>query len=114
MLGLKRTILRRFQVPRSLNSPQSHLALRSLTTCARYGACYDSSISIYASASNFHRLLRRSLFGTLIRSRNLCTMPESTGLSSWLAQSKAEYLQAVQSGQGADWTIVMGNEAGGE
>ncbi|EIN14597.1 DHH phosphoesterase [Punctularia strigosozonata HHB-11173 SS5] len=40
-------------------------------------------------------------------------MPDSTpSLADWLARSKADYLRAVDNGQGGEWTIVMGNEAG--
>ena len=34
-------------------------------------------------------------------------------LSKFLKERKAAYLTAVDAGKGGDWTVVMGNEAGG-
>ena len=34
-------------------------------------------------------------------------------LSAFLREKKASYLDAVKAGKGSDWTVVMGNEAGG-
>jgi hypothetical protein len=33
--------------------------------------------------------------------------------AKFAARNKAHYIQAVESGKGKDWTVVMGNEAGG-
>lgn len=37
-----------------------------------------------------------------------------TGLDQWLADHKARFLRDVQDGNSDRWTVVMGNEAGGE
>ena len=34
-------------------------------------------------------------------------------LSAFLRSKKAAYLDAVKTGNGNEWTVVMGNEAGG-
>ncbi len=34
-------------------------------------------------------------------------------LSTFLKERKVAYLDAVKAGNGKDWTVVMGNEAGG-
>ena len=34
-------------------------------------------------------------------------------LSAFLQERKASYLDAMRGGKAKDWTIVMGNEAGG-
>ena len=39
--------------------------------------------------------------------------PEHT-LSKFLTETKTAYLEAVKSGKGHEWTVVMGNEAGGK
>ena len=36
------------------------------------------------------------------------------GLAHFLANSKDSYLQDVKDGKGKEWTVVMGNEAGGK
>ena len=36
------------------------------------------------------------------------------GLAHFLAESKAKYLDAVKDGSSKEWTVVMGNEAGGK
>ena len=35
-------------------------------------------------------------------------------LADFVSQTKNRYLQDVKDGKGADWTVAMGNEAGGE
>ena len=35
-------------------------------------------------------------------------------LADFVSQTKSRYLQDVKDGKGADWTVAMGNEAGGE
>lgn len=38
----------------------------------------------------------------------------TTELKDYLAHSKERYLNAVKDGRGGEWTVVMGNEAGGK
>ena len=35
-------------------------------------------------------------------------------LSAFLKEKKVSYLDAVKEGKGSEWTVVMGNEAGGK
>ena len=35
-------------------------------------------------------------------------------LSDFLLKSKTDYLNDVKNGSGREWTVVMGNEAGGK
>ena len=35
-------------------------------------------------------------------------------LSNFLKERKSSYLDAVKEGKGGEWTVVMGNEAGGK
>jgi hypothetical protein len=35
-------------------------------------------------------------------------------LADFVSQTKNRYLQDVKDGKGGDWTVAMGNEAGGE
>lgn len=35
-------------------------------------------------------------------------------LADFVSQTKKRYLQDVKDGKGGDWTVAMGNEAGGE
>jgi hypothetical protein len=35
-------------------------------------------------------------------------------LADFVSQTKNRYLQDVKDGKGANWTVAMGNEAGGE
>jgi hypothetical protein len=34
-------------------------------------------------------------------------------LANFLSEQKHDYLQAVEGGRGTEWTVAMGNEAGG-
>lgn len=36
-----------------------------------------------------------------------------SSLAKFVTEQKEKYLQAVADGEGKDWTVVMGNEAGG-
>ena len=38
----------------------------------------------------------------------------TTSLARWLSASKTLYLKDVEKGKGDEWTVVMGNESGGE
>ena len=38
----------------------------------------------------------------------------TTSLARWLSTSKTLYLKDVEKGKGDEWTVVMGNESGGE
>lgn len=40
--------------------------------------------------------------------------PSTPGLAHFLVESKASYLNAVEDGRSKEWTVVMGNEAGGK
>jgi hypothetical protein len=42
------------------------------------------------------------------------TMSTKSVLSTFLSSQKSLYLQDIQNGKGKEWTVVMGNEAGGE
>lgn len=35
-------------------------------------------------------------------------------LADFVSKTKDQYLQDVKDGKGGDWTVAMGNEAGGE
>ena len=37
----------------------------------------------------------------------------SKALAEFIAAQKTQYLSAVQAGNGKDWVVAMGNEAGG-
>jgi exopolyphosphatase len=41
-------------------------------------------------------------------------MSTKSVLSTFLSSQKSLYLQDIQNGKGKEWTVVMGNEAGGE
>lgn len=40
--------------------------------------------------------------------------PPTTVLAEFLQSQKTRYLKDVEDGKGGNWTVVMGNEAGGE
>lgn len=46
-------------------------------------------------------------------SEQKATVQVTGALSHFLLSNKENYLEAVKYGKGADWTVVMGNEAGG-
>lgn len=60
-------------------------------------------------------LPRRSYFIKSTRwYSSLHNMTDSTHLSQFLSSSKDRYLIDLRHGKGRNWTVVMGNEAGGK
>ena len=67
----------------------------------------------YLYTTSRYLLSRRSYFVKSARWYSLSQNMTDSTLSQFLASSKDRYLNDVQQGKGRNWTVVMGNEAGG-
>lgn len=70
-------------------------------------------LSIRVRAICLRRISTNNTLGRVWSSEAFSTL-QMSDLAKFLAQKRAEYLQAVADGKGKDWTVVMGNEAGGK
>lgn len=72
-----------------------------------------SGIEATSPSTNAQALFNRPAF----KSVNMDHAPHfqfgASHLSEWCALSKANFLQAIHDGDAHEWTVVMGNEAGG-
>lgn len=75
-----------------------------------------SSHTIHLGTSRLHSPTCTSFSTQLLLLRIACTntmSPRKNALASFLSEQKQKFLEDVTKGRQQDWTIVMGNEAGG-